>query len=142
MFNLDQIKAIIPHREPFIMIDRVIDNHPLVSAVSEKDILSSAFWVPGHFPGKPVFPGVLIVEAFAQTGAVCVLTAPTYIGKIGYFSSIQEVKFKRLVVPGETLRLHVTILHYKVGFFFFEGQAYVGDQLACIAKFSVAVGLS
>jgi 3-hydroxyacyl-[acyl-carrier-protein] dehydratase len=140
MFNLDQIKAIIPHREPFIMIDRVTDNHPLVSAVSEKDILSSDFWVPGHFPGNPVFPGVLIVEAFAQTGAVCVLTAPTYIGKIGYFSSIQEVKFKRLVVPGDTLRLQVNLLHSKVGFFFFEGQAYVGDQLACIAKFSVAVG--
>jgi 3-hydroxyacyl-[acyl-carrier-protein] dehydratase len=80
------------------------------------------------------------VEAFAQTGAVCVLTAPTYIGKIGYFSSIQEAKFKRLVVPGDTLRLHVTLLHSKVGFFFFEGQAYVGDQLACLAKFSVAVG--
>jgi 3-hydroxyacyl-[acyl-carrier-protein] dehydratase len=140
MFNLDKIKTIIPHREPFIMIDRVIDNQPMVSAVSEKDISASAFWVPGHFPNNPVFPGVLIVEAFAQTGAVCVLTAPTYIGKIGYFSSIQEVKFKRLVVPGDTLRLQVTFLHSKVGFFFFEGQAYVGDQLACLAKFSVAVG--
>jgi 3-hydroxyacyl-[acyl-carrier-protein] dehydratase len=140
MFNLDQIKTIIPHREPFIMIDRVVDNQPLVSAVSEKEILSSAFWVPGHFPGNPVFPGVLIVEAFAQTGAVCILTAPAYIGKIGYFSAIQEVKFKRLVVPGDTLRLQVTLLHSKVGFFFFEGQAFVGDQLACVAKFSVAVG--
>jgi 3-hydroxyacyl-[acyl-carrier-protein] dehydratase len=140
MFNLDKIKTIIPHREPFIMIDRVIDNQPMVAATSEKDILSNAFWVPGHFPNNPVFPGVLIVEAFAQTGAVCVLTAPTYIGKIGYFSAIQEVKFKRLVVPGDTLRLHVKFLHSKVGFFFFEGQAYVGDQLACLAKFSVAVG--
>jgi 3-hydroxyacyl-[acyl-carrier-protein] dehydratase len=140
MFDLKKIKNIIPHREPFIMIDRVVDNQPLVSTISEKDILSSAFWVPGHFPNNPVFPGVLIVEAFAQTGAVCILTAPAYIGKIGYFSSIQEVKFKRLVVPGETLRLHVTFLHSKVGFFFFEGQAYVKDQLACIAKFSVAVG--
>jgi 3-hydroxyacyl-[acyl-carrier-protein] dehydratase len=140
MFNLDKIKTIIPHREPFIMIDRILENQPLVSAVSEKDILSSVFWVPGHFPKNPIFPGVLIVEAFAQTGAVCVLTAPTYIGKIGYFSSIQEAKFKRLVVPGDTLRLHVTLLHSKVGFFFFEGQAYVGDQLACLAKFSVAVG--
>jgi 3-hydroxyacyl-[acyl-carrier-protein] dehydratase len=140
MLNLDQIKTIIPHREPFIMIDRVLENNPLVAATSEKDILASAFWVPGHFPNKPVFPGVLIVEAFAQTGAVCILTSPAFIGKMGYFSSIQEVKFKRLVVPGETLRLHVTFLHSKVGFFFFEGQAYVGDQLACLAKFSVVVG--
>jgi 3-hydroxyacyl-[acyl-carrier-protein] dehydratase len=140
MLNLDKIKTILPHREPFIMIDRVLENHPLVSAISEKDILSSAFWVPGHFPNNPVFPGVLIVEAFAQTGAVCILTSPAYIGKIGYFSSIQEVKFKRLVVPGETLKLHVTLIHSKVGFFFFEGQAYVGNQLTCLAKFSVAVG--
>lgn len=140
MLDLEKIKTIIPHREPFIMIDRVLDNQPLISAISEKDILASAFWVPGHFPNNPVFPGVLIVEAFAQTGAVCILTSPAYIGRIGYFSSIQEVKFKRLVVPGDTLRLHVTFLNSKVGFFFFEGQAYVGDQLACIAKFSVAVG--
>jgi 3-hydroxyacyl-[acyl-carrier-protein] dehydratase len=140
MLDLEKIKTIIPHREPFIMIDRVLDNQPLISAISEKDILASAYWVPGHFPNNPVFPGVLIVEAFAQTGAVCILTAPAYIGRIGYFSSIQEVKFKRLVVPGDTLRLHVTFLNSKVGFFFFEGQAYVGDQLACIAKFSVAVG--
>jgi 3-hydroxyacyl-[acyl-carrier-protein] dehydratase len=87
-----------------------------------------------------VFPGVLIVEAFAQTGAVCILTAPEYLGRMGYFSSIQEVKFKRLVVPGDTLKLQVRFLHMKVGFFFFEGEAYVGDQLVCYAKFSVVVG--
>jgi 3-hydroxyacyl-[acyl-carrier-protein] dehydratase len=140
MFELSQIKAIIPHREPFILINRVVSNEPLVTTVSEKDVLANEFWVPGHFPNNPVLPGVLMVEAFAQTGAICILTSPLYIGRIGYFSSIQEVKFKRKVVPGDTLRLHVKFLHMKVGFFFFEGEAFVGDELACLAKFSVAVG--
>jgi 3-hydroxyacyl-[acyl-carrier-protein] dehydratase len=140
MFNLDQIKQIIPHREPFILIDRVTQNQPLVSAVAEKDVLNTEFWVPGHFPNEPVMPGVLIVEALAQTGAICILTAPEYIGRIGYFSSIQEVKFKRKVIPGDTLRIHVKYLNMRAGFFFLEGEAYVGDQLACLAKFSVAVG--
>lgn len=140
MFNLDQIKQIIPHREPFILIDRVTQNQPLVSAVAEKDVLNTEFWVPGHFPNEPVMPGVLIVEALAQTGAICILTAPEYVGRIGYFSSIQEVKFKRKVIPGDTLKLQVKYLNMRAGFFFLEGEAYVGDQLACLAKFSVAVG--
>jgi 3-hydroxyacyl-[acyl-carrier-protein] dehydratase len=140
MFDLKKIKTIIPHREPFILIDRVMQNEPLIHSVAEKDIRLTEFWVPGHFPNNPVFPGVLIVEAFAQTGAICILTAHQYIGKIGYFSAIQEVKFKRKVVPGDTLRLDVKLTSSKVGFFFFDGEAFVGEQLVCIAKFSVAVG--
>lgn len=139
-FDLEGIKKIIPHREPFIFVDRVIENQALVKTVAEKDIHLNEFWVPGHFPNHPVFPGVLIIEAFAQTGAICVLTSPLYSGKIGYFSSIQEVKFKRKVLPGETLRFQVHFLHQRAGFFFLEGEAYVGDDLACTAKFSVAVG--
>jgi 3-hydroxyacyl-[acyl-carrier-protein] dehydratase len=140
MLTLAEIKAIIPHREPFILIDRVMENHPLVSTTAEHDVHADEFWVKGHFPNNPVMPGVLIVEALAQTGAVCVLTYPEFAGKIGYFSSIQEVKFKRKVVPGDTLRFQVKFLNQRAGFFFLEGEAYVGDQLACLAKFSVAVG--
>jgi 3-hydroxyacyl-[acyl-carrier-protein] dehydratase len=139
MFDLKKIKTIIPHREPFILIDRVTHNEFLKHTIAEKDIHPNEFWVPGHFPNNPVFPGVLMVEAFAQTGAICILTAPQYIGRIGYFSSIQEVKFKRRVVPGDTLRLEVKLTSSKVGFFFFDGEAFVGDQLVCLAKFSVAV---
>jgi len=139
-YNLNQIKQIIPHREPFILIDRVTDNTPLVATTAEKDILKTEFWVPGHFPNNPVLPGVLTVEALAQTGAICILTAPQYQGKIGYFASIQEAKFRRRVVPGETLILKVKLLNSKVGFFFLEGEAYVGNELVCLAKFSVAVG--
>jgi 3-hydroxyacyl-[acyl-carrier-protein] dehydratase len=140
MLTLAEIKAIIPHREPFILIDRVLDNQPLISTTAERDVHADEFWVKGHFPNNPVMPGVLIVEALAQTGAVCVLTYPAFAGKIGYFSSIQEVKFKRKVVPGDTLRFQVKFLNQRAGFFFLEGEAYVGDQLACLAKFSVAVG--
>ncbi len=140
MFTLDQIKAIIPHREPFIFVDRVLNNESLVSTTAEKYVTFEEFWIPGHFPSEPVMPGVIIVEALAQTAAINILTAPLYAGHIGYFSSIQEVKFKRKVVPGDILKFVVTYLTGRAGFFFFEGEAYVGDQLACTAKFSVAVG--
>lgn len=140
VFDLNQIKAIIPHREPFIMIDHVLINSPLVHATAEKRVDANEFWVPGHFPNNPVLPGVLIVEALAQTAAICILTAPIYQGRIGYFSSIQEVKFKKRVIPGDRLILKVTFLSMKVGFFFFEGEATVNDQVVCSARFSVAVG--
>jgi 3-hydroxyacyl-[acyl-carrier-protein] dehydratase len=140
MLDLNEIKKIIPHREPFILIDRVLSNEPLVTTTAEKHILTTEFWVPGHFPGRPIFPGVLMIEALAQTGAICILTAPAYLGRMGYFSSIQEAKFKRLVVPGDILKLQVKYLNMKAGFFFFEGEAWVGEQIVCSAKFSVVVG--
>ncbi len=139
LMNLDQIKAIIPHREPFILIDRITVNESLVQTIAQKDVKDDEFWVPGHFPGQPVMPGVLMVEAMAQTGAVNILTLPQYEGKIGYFSSIQEVKFKRKVVPGDTLTIKATYLSQRAAFFFFEGEAFVNDQIVCVAKFSVAV---
>jgi 3-hydroxyacyl-[acyl-carrier-protein] dehydratase len=138
-YSLDAIKAIIPHREPFILIDRITENVSLNFTVSEHDVRESAFWVPGHFPGNPVMPGVLMVEAMAQTGAVNILTMPEYNGKIGYFSSIQDVKFKRKVVPGDILVIKATYLSQRAAFFFFEGEAFVNDQLVCSARFSVAV---
>lgn len=139
MMNLDAIKDILPHREPFILIDRITHNESLHETIAELDVKEDAFWVPGHFPGHPVMPGVLIVEAMAQTGAVNILTLPQYEGKIGYFSSIQEVKFKRKVVPGDRLVIKAIYGNQRAAFFFFEGEAYVNDELVCSARFSVAV---
>ena len=138
-YSLDAIKAIIPHREPFILIDRITENLSLSHTISEHDVRDNAFWVPGHFPSNPVMPGVLIVEAMAQTGAVNILTMPEYKGKIGYFSSIQDVKFKQKVVPGDILVIKATYLSQRAAFFFFEGEAFVNHQLVCSARFSVAV---
>ncbi len=140
ILDLNAIKDVIPHREPFILIDRVIHNISLQSTTAEKFVTLNEFWIPGHFPNNPVMPGVLIVEALAQTAAVNILTSPLYQHKIGYFSSIEEARFKRRVLPGETLRLVATFKSSRSGFFFFDGEAYVGDQLACKASFSVVVG--
>jgi 3-hydroxyacyl-[acyl-carrier-protein] dehydratase len=140
IMDLAAIKKIIPHREPFILIDRIIHNESLVLTTAEKFVSQTEFWIPGHFPNNPVMPGVLIVEALAQTAAVNILSSPIYQDKIGYFSSIQEARFKRRVKPGDTLVLHAKFLSTRSGFFFFEGEAYIGDQLACTASFSVAVG--
>ncbi len=137
--DLEQIKAIIPHRDPFILIDRITVNESLKETIAEKDVNENEFWVPGHFPGHPVMPGVLMVEAMAQTGAVNILTLPQYQGKIGYFSSIQDVKFKRKVVPGDTLIIKAKYLSQRAAFFFFEGEAFVNQDLVCVARFSVAV---
>ena len=123
-YSFEQIKTIIPHREPFILIDRITENESLVHTFSEHDVRPDAFWVPGHFPGNPVMPGVLMVEAMAQTGAVNILTMPEYKGKIGYFSSIQDVKFKRKVVPGDTVVIKATYLSQRAIFFFFEESKF------------------
>jgi len=134
-----QIEGILPHREPFLMIDRVIELTPGEHAVAEKDILATDDVFRGHFPGHPVFPGVLILEALAQTGAVAVLAQPESEGKIILFARADEVKFKRAVVPGDTLRfeMHLTRSRGPVGKG--EGKAFVGDELACSGVLTFAV---
>jgi 3-hydroxyacyl-[acyl-carrier-protein] dehydratase len=140
MMNLDTIKSIIPHRDPFILIESITYNESLKTTTATKLVRMTDFWVPGHFPGEPLMPGVLIVEALAQTAAINVLTNDAYQGKIGYFASIQEARFKRKVIPGDALVLTVNFLHTRSGFFFYEGTAYVNDVVVCQALFSVAVG--
>jgi 3-hydroxyacyl-[acyl-carrier-protein] dehydratase len=102
----DGIKAIIPHREPFLLIDRIVEYVPGESATGELDVVEDMFWVPGHFPDYAVMPGVLIVEACAQVGAVALLALPENQGRIAFFAGIDKVRFKRQVRPGETLRDH------------------------------------
>ncbi len=102
MLDRTQIEAILPHRDPFLFLDRVIELVPGEYAVAEKDLLPTEDVFRGHFPGHPVFPGVLQLEALAQTGAVAVLSQPGAQGKIILFGRADEVKFRREVVPGET----------------------------------------
>jgi 3-hydroxyacyl-[acyl-carrier-protein] dehydratase len=104
-----QIEGILPHREPFLLIDRVTELSPGEYAIAEKDVLATDDVFRGHFPGHPVFPGVLILEALAQTGAVAVLAQPESCGKIILFARADEVRFKRAVVPGDTLRLEMRL---------------------------------
>jgi len=135
ILNKEQIKEIIPHRDPFLLVDRVLDIKPGATAIGEKDINPDEYYFKGHFPNEPIMPGVLIIEAIAQTGAITLLALPKNKGKSVYFGGLKKAKFKRKVVPGEVLRMEVELNQVKEKFGNGVGKAYVGDQLACEAEF-------
>jgi 3-hydroxyacyl-[acyl-carrier-protein] dehydratase len=134
------IEAVIPHRDPFVMIDGVLELNPGRTIVAFKNVLPEEEYFKGHFPGNPVMPGVLIVESIAQAGAVCMLSTPEFAGCTAYFAGIDKVRFKRKVLPGEQLRLEVTIGRMRGRIGFGTGKAYVGDELAVLAEIMFAIG--
>lgn len=139
MLDREAVKAIIPHRDPFLLVDRVLEYEPGVSAVAELDVREDAFWVPGHFPGHPVMPGVLIVEAMAQVGAVALLSRPENAGRIAFFAGIDQVRFKRQVSIGDTLTMRVEITRSRGKIGFGEAVALVDGALACSGQLMFAV---
>jgi 3-hydroxyacyl-[acyl-carrier-protein] dehydratase len=139
MLDREAIKAIIPHREPFLLIDRIEYYEPGVKAAGELDVTEEMFWVPGHFPGRPVMPGVLVIEACAQVGAVVMLSMPENAGKIALFGGVDKVRFKRQVVPGDTLRLETEITKSRGHIGFGSGRAWVGDELAFSGELMFAI---
>jgi 3-hydroxyacyl-[acyl-carrier-protein] dehydratase len=139
MLDREAIKAIIPHREPFLLVDRIEAFEPGVSAVGYLDVSDEMFWVPGHFPDYAVMPGVLIVEACAQVGAVALLALDENKGRIAFFAGIDKVRFKRQVRPGDTLRLECTITKRRGPIGFGEAKAHVGDELACSGELMFAI---
>jgi 3-hydroxyacyl-[acyl-carrier-protein] dehydratase len=125
------IKDIIPHREPFLLIDEVTELDPGKRVVAVKCVSEDEYYFRGHFPGKPVMPGVLQVEALAQAGAVCVLSLPEYRGKIAYFGAIDRVKFRGMVTPGDELRLEVELESVRSRGGRGRAEAFKGDKLVC-----------
>jgi 3-hydroxyacyl-[acyl-carrier-protein] dehydratase len=101
----EQIEAILPHRDPFLLLDEVVELEPGERVVARKHVRGDEWWFAGHFPGRPVMPGVLIVEAMAQAGAVAVLSQEENRGRIAFFGGIDGVRFKRIVEPGDELEL-------------------------------------
>jgi len=100
-----QIEEILPHRDPFLLLDEIVELEPGVRAVARKRVRDDEWYLAGHFPGRPIMPGVLIVEAMAQTGAVAVLAEEANRGKLALFAGIDDVRFKRIVEPGDELEL-------------------------------------
>jgi 3-hydroxyacyl-[acyl-carrier-protein] dehydratase len=127
-----EIEALIPHRWPMLMVDRIVEYEPDAKRiVGIKGITASEWWAQGHFPGLPILPGVLQVEALAQTMAVYVAKQPGFGDRIGLFAGIDDVRFKRIVVPGDVLRLEITM--EKLGSRFGKGRgvASVNGEVAC-----------
>jgi len=135
-----EIEALIPHRWPFLLVDRIVEYDPAAKRiVGIKAVTASEWFFHGHFPGQPVMPGVLQVEALAQTMAVYVAKQPGFGERIGLFAGIDECRFKRIVSPGDTLRLEVTM--DKLGARFGRGQAVasVDGEIACQATLSFII---
>ena len=135
-----EIQEIIPHRFPFLLVDKIIEMEWGKRAVGIKNVTVNEPFFQGHFPGFPVMPGVLIVEAIAQVGAVAVLGMPENKGKIAFFAGLDEVRFKRQVVPGDVLRIEVTLTRVRGVIGQGNGEATVDGQLACRGSFMFALG--
>jgi 3-hydroxyacyl-[acyl-carrier-protein] dehydratase len=133
------IEAIIPHRAPFLLIDEISELVAGDHSVGRYTVPADAWYLRGHFPGRPIMPGVLQVEALAQVGAVCGLAHPDFAGKLALFAGIEEARFKRIVVPGDTLDLRCSITRLRGPVGKAEAAASVAGDLACRAKLTFAL---
>lgn len=140
MLESKDIQKIIPHRYPFLLVDRIIQLEEGKSAIGIKNVSGNEPFFQGHFPNYPVMPGVLIMEALAQVGAVVLLKMPEFAGRIPLFAGMDKVKFRRQVIPGDQLRLEVELIKLKGPMGVAQGKAYVGDQLAAEGTLKFAVG--
>ena len=141
LYNSNQIQEIIPHRYPFLLVDRIESiSEDEKSIVGTKCISANEMQFMGHFPNQHVMPGVLIIEALAQTGCVLLLSQEENKGKIAYFAGINKARFKKQVIPGDVLTMTVTLTKQKGGIYFASIQAKVQDEIAVTGEIMCAVG--
>ncbi len=140
MLNIEQIKQILPHREPFLMVDRVDELEPGVKATGVKAISGNEWFFMGHFADKKLMPGVLIVEAIAQMGGIALLSMEEMKGKLAFLGRIKSARFREQVVPGDSLVLEATLDTVKESIGIGSGKAYVNGKLAASCELVFAIG--
>ena len=138
MTNID-IQKILPHRYPFLLVDRIIEVTPGERAVGIKNVTINEPFFQGHFPGLPIMPGVLIVEAMAQVAGIAGLLMPENKGKMGLFAGINKMKFRRQVIPGDTLKVEVEFLAHKFGIWRVKASAKVDEAIVADGEISFAI---
>ena len=138
--NIQQIMETLPHRPPFLLVDRITDCEPGVRASGIKCVTMDEPFFTGHFPGQPVMSGVLILEAMAQTGAVAILSLPENRGKIAFFGGVKNCRFKRQVIPGDVLELSCELTAQRGPVGFGKAVARVDGKVACQAELTFAIG--
>ena len=140
MLNINEIQEILPHRYPFLLVDKIESLEPGQKAVGYKNVTMNEYFFQGHFPGTPVMPGVLIIEALAQVGAVAMLSIEEFKGKIGYFTGIDKAKFRRKVLPGDVLKLEIEIIKRRGPMGVGKAVATVDGEKAAEAELSFYIG--
>ena len=140
MLDINEIKEIIPHRYPFLLVDRILEVEDGKKAVGIKNVTANEEFFNGHFPEYPVMPGVLIVEALAQVGAVAMLKVGDNRGRLAFFTGIDKCRFKRQVKPGDQLRLEVEMIRFKGPIGKGKGVATVDGEVACELEMMFALG--
>ena len=137
--NIKEIMEILPHRYPFLLVDKVESVVPGESAIAYKNVSMNESFFQGHFTGVPIMPGVLIIEALAQTGAVAILSLPEYKGKIALFGGVDKLRFKRQVIPGDVLKLEVNIIKRKGPIGIGSAVATVNGEVAVKGELTFAI---
>jgi 3-hydroxyacyl-[acyl-carrier-protein] dehydratase len=139
MMDIKEIQKFLPHRYPFLLVDRVVELEAGTKAVGIKNVTINEEFFQGHFPGQPIMPGVLIIEAMAQVACLLAFRSGVTVGKSVYFLSIEKAKFRRPVVPGDQLRLEIHVLQQRGNVWRFSGSAIVGEKVAAEAEFTAMV---
>lgn len=137
--DITEILKIIPHRYPFLLIDKIVDIEEKKSITAIKNVTFNENFFQGHFPNQPVMPGVLILEALAQTGAAAILASEDNRGKLAFFAGADNVRFRRVVVPGDVLEMKCEIIKMRASFGRAKAVAKVNDEIACEAEILFAI---
>jgi len=138
MIDIREIQGLLPHRYPFLLVDRVVELVPNEKAVGIKNVTVNEPFFQGHFPGNPIMPGVLIVEAMAQVSGVLAFKSGV-LGEAVYFLTIEKARFRKPVIPGDQLRMEVVVTHKRGSVWKFSGKAYVDDKVVSEAEFSAMI---